>query len=709
MATLEKIRSRAGLLIFTLAFALLCFVVGDFLNNSTSFFRKSQNVIGSVNGEELSREEFESSYQQLAEVSKMQQRGNNDDAIVRAGTWSNFKQKTLINSEAENDGLVVSVKELTDATVGNNPHPILLRSGFFSNQQGMFDKNLVKRVIDDVNRDPNSIADQNQRQQFIERQKSVRNLWLYMENSIKNNLMSEKIGSLLVNAMSTPKAEADFLASLCNKEYDALVARKLYADVNDADVQPTDAELLAYYNKVKNYKFKKEGYRNMDIIIIPIEPSKQDIKEGQDNMDSLRAQLKRTSDEEQLRLLFESASEKNYQYINTYIKPDNYDRAFVDFAKANGAGTVSEVVTDQSQKLYKVAKILDNPVNRPDSVRFSLIALQEADSAASQRRADSVIAALRGGADFAALAAKLSKDTRSASAGGDQGWIQEGYVNLPKFDDKAFGGKKGDLFTVNNGQVAFVVKITDQTAPVKKAKMAILATRIEPSSTTIDSLERLANDFSINSKNSEEFVRNAAEKNLTVRPLHNLTKGQPSTYVLPNSRCLIKWAFEHKQGDVSDVFTDIPEFYIVGTLSEVVEDNDGILPFESVKTEVTEAVIKDKKADKLVAELNGKSLAEIGTVDSAKAVRFSANSIDKFGGETGLVGAIVAGKLNEVSKPIKGNYSVFVFQKITERDSQLPAITKEFLDRNISTSVGSSMMDAIESKGSIEDNSFNFF
>ncbi|MBQ4035728.1 MAG: SurA N-terminal domain-containing protein, partial [Paludibacteraceae bacterium] len=48
MATLEKIRSRAGLLIFTLAFALLCFVVGDFLTNSTSLFRQRQNVIGSV-------------------------------------------------------------------------------------------------------------------------------------------------------------------------------------------------------------------------------------------------------------------------------------------------------------------------------------------------------------------------------------------------------------------------------------------------------------------------------------------------------------------------------------------------------------------------------------------------------------------------------------------------------------------------------------
>lgn len=709
MATLEKIRSRAGLLIFTLAFALLCFVVGDFLTNSTSLFRQRQNVIGSVNGEELSREEFESSYRQLAEISKLQQRSNNDDATLRAGAWENFKQRSLLNAEAENDGLVVTAKELTDATIGNNPHMLLIRSGLFTNQQGMFDKNIVSRLIDDVNRDPNTIQDLNQRNQFIERQQSKRNLWMYMENTIKNSLMSDKIGAILANAMSTPKAEADFLASLSGKEYDAVVARKLYADVNDADVQPTEAELLAYYNKVKDYSFKKEGYRNMDILIIPIQPSAQDLKEGQDNMDSLRAQLKNTTDEEQLRLLFESASEKNYQYINVFIKPDNYDRAFTEFAKNATAGTVSEVVTDQSQKLYKVAKCLANPVNRPDSVRFSLIAIQEADSVASQRRADSVVAAVRGGADFAALAAKLSKDTRSADKGGDQGWIQEGYVSLPKFDEKTFGGKKGDVFTVSNGPVCFVVKVTDQTAPIKKAKISILATRIEPSSATIDSLDRVANDFSVNNKTAEEFVKSAAEKHMTIRPLQHLTKGQPTTYVLPNSRALIKWAFEHKQGDVSEVFTEVPEFYIVGALTEVVEDKDGILPFESVKNEVTEAVIKQKKADKLIAELNGKALAEVGTIDTAKAVRFSSNYVEKFGNETGLVGAIVSAKMNELSKPVKGNSSVFVFQKIAERDSQMPATDKANLDRTIQTSVGRSLMEALEDKGDVEDNSYNFF
>lgn len=708
MATLEKIRSRAGLLIFVVAFALLCFIVGDFLTNSTSLFRKQQNVVGSVNGEELSREEFESNYRQLAEVSKLQSRNNSEDATIRNNAWESFKQKTLILSEAENEGVTVTTKELTDATIGNNPHPILFRSGLFTNQQGAFDKNLVQLIIEDVNRDPNTV-DINQRAQFIENQNAKRNLWLNIESSIKNSLYTDKIGSLLANAMSTPKAEADFLASLGVKEFDAIVAKKHYADVNDADVQPTDADLMAYYNKVKGDKYKKEGYRNIDVILLPIQPSAQDLKDGYENMDSLRAQLKRTSDESQLRLLFESTSEKNYQFIDVFIKPDNYDRAFVEFARSATAGAVSDIVTDPSQKLYKVAKCLSNPVNHPDSARFSLIVLQEADSVSAQRRADSIVSAARGGSDFAGLAAKFSKDPRTSQIGGDQGWIQEGYVSLPKFDDKVFGGKKGDIFSIGAGNVNYIIKVTDLTAPIKKAKIAILATRLEASSVTIDSLDRVANDFVNNNRTAEDFVKSAAEQKFQVRPLNNLHKNQPTTYVLPNSRCLVKWAFEHNKGEVSEVITDIPDFYVIAALTDVVDDKDGILPFESVKDEVSAAVIKDKKGDKLAAEMNGKALAELGSLDTVKAVRFSEFSIGNLGYETALVGAIVNGKMNEVSKPVKGNSSVYVFQKVAERDSQVPAATKESLDNSIQESVRRSMMEAIEDKAEVENNSFNFF
>lgn len=407
MATLEKIRSRASLMIFVIACALLCFIVGDFLNNSFSILHRNENVVGVVNGEKIDRFEFEDSYRQLSEVFKYQQRNQAEDAEIRAAAFENFKQKVLINSEAQADGLAVTKGELTDATIGNHPHSLLLRSGFFVNQNGVFSSDIVKRFIDDVNRDPNTISNPDERAQFMARQEQVRNIWLYTENTVKQSLLVDKIGALLNNALSAPKAEADFIAALSSKESDALVARKLFADVNDADVQVADADLLAYYNAHKN-DFKRESYRNMQIIMFPIGPSKQDLKEEFDVMDSLRSQLRSTSDNEKLQLLFQSSSERNYQFSNVYITPNSYDPAFTEFAKTATSGQVSDIVSDEMQGLFKCAKALANPVTRPDSVRFSLIAVQEADTVATQARADSIAKAARTGADFAKLADRKS-------------------------------------------------------------------------------------------------------------------------------------------------------------------------------------------------------------------------------------------------------------------------------------------------------------
>ena len=45
MATLEKIRSKAGLLVLVVGLALFAFIIGDFLNSGSTYFRQSQERI----------------------------------------------------------------------------------------------------------------------------------------------------------------------------------------------------------------------------------------------------------------------------------------------------------------------------------------------------------------------------------------------------------------------------------------------------------------------------------------------------------------------------------------------------------------------------------------------------------------------------------------------------------------------------------------
>ena len=63
MATLEKIRGKAGLLVTVIGVALLAFIVGDLLNSGHTFFRMNQDKVAVINGKRITTEEFQTRVQ----------------------------------------------------------------------------------------------------------------------------------------------------------------------------------------------------------------------------------------------------------------------------------------------------------------------------------------------------------------------------------------------------------------------------------------------------------------------------------------------------------------------------------------------------------------------------------------------------------------------------------------------------------------------
>ena len=58
MAVLNKIRQRSLVLIIVIAMALFAFVLSDLITKNNAFSSKSQNVVATVAGEEIGREDF---------------------------------------------------------------------------------------------------------------------------------------------------------------------------------------------------------------------------------------------------------------------------------------------------------------------------------------------------------------------------------------------------------------------------------------------------------------------------------------------------------------------------------------------------------------------------------------------------------------------------------------------------------------------------
>jgi peptidyl-prolyl cis-trans isomerase C len=123
------------------------------------------------------------------------------------------------------------------------------------------------------------------------------------------------------------------------------------------------------------------------------------------------------------------------------------------------------VTTEQAKAFYD--ENLDK-FKKPESVRASHILIKFAPKAtdeekqAARKKADELLAKLKGGADFAEVAKQESADT-SAKQGGDLGEFGRGQMVKP-FEDAAFGLKPGDLSEVVESQFGYhIIKSTGKT------------------------------------------------------------------------------------------------------------------------------------------------------------------------------------------------------------------------------------------------------
>ena len=116
------------------------------------------------------------------------------------------------------------------------------------------------------------------------------------------------------------------------------------------------------------------------------------------------------------------------------------------------------------QKKVMVPYILQNKL-------VTQLSQDEAGKKAALEKAQKVLAELKGGADFAALAKKYSDDI-SGQNGGDLDWFGKGEMVQP-FEDAAFALKPGE-YTQNLVETQYgyhIIKVTDRkTEKVKDAK-----------------------------------------------------------------------------------------------------------------------------------------------------------------------------------------------------------------------------------------------
>ncbi|MDD6356554.1 MAG: SurA N-terminal domain-containing protein [Bacteroidales bacterium] len=660
MATLEKIRSRSILLISIIGLALFAFIIGDFLNSGSTYFGQSRLEVVKVNDKAVKIDKFQEKVDDLAEIYKAQT-GNSQVSEemmeqLRQSVFESIVRENIIDEQAQKLGLSVTSKELFELATGANPHPIIAQNmRMFYDENGNFDRESFLQFLNSINAQPENA-------QQAAQVESARKYWLFWENRIKYSQLEMKYTTLLQKAVVVNELEAQLAFDNRKPSVDIAYVLKPYAAIADSTVKVSDAEISALYKKEKeNYKQKEEN-RDIKYVVFSVKPSEADFDKVKEWMEKQKEEF---TTAENIEDLLNTSSD--VPYMNYRLAAKDVDADFRDFAFASPKGAVTDLIL--SNGVYKMARVLDAKVNAPDSVRVRHILVYAENDEATAALADSILGAIKGGADFAQLAEKYSRNTSTAANGGEIGWLKEQDLDKDMIQPCFYGSDK--VFTVKTTNGTHVMEVEEKTANVEKVHLAILERAVEASSNTFSTYYNEATNFVNQNKTADKFKAAAEEAGYSVREMSGMTVNTPRLGQIKNTRQVVRWAFEAKEGTVSDVFSCDDDF-VVALLDKV--HPKGYRSQADVADVLKSSIVKEKKVEMLTADLNaaGNDLQQVASsmqtsVDTLRGVNFAQPRVAT-GFEPNLVGLAPFKAVGEKAT-VEAQNGVMLFQVLDKTES----------------------------------------
>jgi len=252
----------------------------------------------------------------------------------------------------------------------------------------------------------------------------------------------------------------------------------------------------------------------------------------------------------------------------------------------------------------------------PDSVKASHILVgwkdlnrgAERTKEAAKSLADSLKSVVvNSNGKFSELASTFSEDTSNKAKGGDLGYFTSGRM-VPAFNDYVFENKTGDIGVVETQFGYHVIKVEDQKNLQRAVKLATVAQKIEPSEETINEIYANSTQFVINAR-EKGFEEAAKEMNYVVKPIDKMSELDENITGIGKQRAMVRWSFEEdtKKGEIKSF--DLPSGYVIAKLTA--KEGKGIMNAEEASSKVLPILRNKKKAEQLIAKVNGTDLNAI--------------------------------------------------------------------------------------------------
>ncbi len=602
MAVLNKIRQRSVFLIIIIALALFSFVLADLFKSGGFSGQKDQNTIATINGEDVSREEF------ARKVEGFQRNRRNTTSTQAVNqVWEMTLQEALLKEQIEKTGILVG-----DDQFNNMLKQVYAGNPNFTNEAGLFDAAVLEEYVANLKATS---------PQAYEQWKSMESqIELQAKNQIYYNMIRAGVGATLV------EGEQAYL--LENETVDLKYVLVPYTSVDKVEV--SKEEIKEYINKHKS-RFEKEANTAINYVYFEEKPSSKDDESVKAELTDITSDFDAAEDTEAF-VGANSDMPYNGEYVfKSALPKENADQIF-NLNEGQSFGPYKENDFWKYTKVTGVKQIADSVKVRRILVSYQGSVIDQGDFTKTKEEAKSLADSLAGvvkadPTQFDALAPEYSDDPRSKGNGGDLGWNRYTNARLtPEVKEFAYNNPKGSVEVVEN-QLGYHVLMVEEANNMQKAiQVATVAKQIEPSEETSSDLYTEATKFEMEAS-EEDFNALAEESNYEVKTVSNIKEMQEDlNATLGSQRAIVKWTFNEdtKVGDVERF--DLPSGYVVAKLTS--KNKKGLQSPEDASPEVTPILRKEKQAEIIKKKIAGKSMQEIATSENRTVQTANSVSLD---------------------------------------------------------------------------------
>ena len=713
MAVLGKIRSRGALLMGIIGLGIFAFIAEEAVRSCESTRNNARQQIGEVLGEKIDVNDFQKLVDEYSEVIKMQQGAEalNDEQLnqVKDMVWNTFVQTKIVENEAEKLGLRVTDTEMQNV-LKDGTNPMLLQTPFVNQQTGRFDASALQKFLAEYN------TQKSANPQMARQYESIYKYWTFIEKTLRQQLLAQKYQSLLAHCILSNPVEAKIAFNEENQENQVELAAFPYSSIQDDKVQVTESDLKSKYDELKPRFQQYVESRDIKYVDVQVTPSQADKVALQKEFAGYAKELSAADDP--ANIVRKSSSLVNYTGVP--VAKSAFPSDIAAKLDSMSVGQTTGVINSRMDNTLNVIRLISKQ-QLPDSVQYRQIQVGGATAAAAHKSADSIYAALNAGADFEAIAKKYGQT-------GQKTWMTtQQYQGAPSMDNDT----KNYINSLNTMSVNetkniilpqgnIIVQVLDRKGLIEKYVAAVIKKSIVFSNDTYRMAYNKFSSFVSANQTADDIFKNAAKNGYKVQEAKDVTTSQHYLANIHGTRDALKWLFEAKEGEVSQMYPcGDNDHLLVAVLTKINHAGYRSLDDPQVKEIIKAEVLKDKKAEMLMAKLEGvnnlnAAKTKGGKVSNVSQITFAAPVFVTTTGasEPALSGAVYAtakGKFS--SKPVKGNAGVYVFrvENKTMRPGKFDARAMEQKLRQKSMQYAGNFMNELYIKADVVDNRYLFF